>query len=167
MSLHTTRSAFFLIFTILTVVKGDPTTTCYESTTLETSIRGTTIPTKTASSSPSSPSGSVVADVAEFLANYGLKQDLELAATVFSLLYGLPLHYFLESFQGPDHLAKVGVNTFSRPSGLASPSFTAVPYPNTDTQYAFAVTDLSQSDLVINLPVMQENRLYLFDFWDV
>lgn len=88
----------------------------------------------------------------------------ELGATVFSLLYGDPLQAFYQLAQGI--IKDVGTNVLVHRNTTATASTLNVIRPNVDTIYATSMFDLSATDLVLTMPVMENDRFYLFAFYD-
>jgi Protein of unknown function (DUF1254) len=87
----------------------------------------------------------------------------ELGATVFSLLYGSPLLAF---YQLAGTLTDEGTNVLGSHNTTATASTHNVVRPNVDTVYAAGTFDLSATDLVLTVPLMEEDRFYLFAFYD-
>lgn len=88
----------------------------------------------------------------------------ELGATVFSLLYGSPLLAFYQLTKGT--LTSEGTNVLGSHNTTATASTRNVVRPNVDTVYAAGAFDLSATDLVLTVPPMEEDRFYLFAFYD-
>jgi hypothetical protein len=88
----------------------------------------------------------------------------ELGATVFSLLYGSPLLAFYQLTKGT--LTGEGTNVLGSHNTTATASTRNVVRPNVDTVYAAGAFDLSATDLVLTVPPMEEDRFYLFAFYD-
>ncbi|RDW63424.1 hypothetical protein BP6252_10969 [Coleophoma cylindrospora] len=86
------------------------------------------------------------------------------SASVFALQYGIPIYSFAQ-------LAVPFVNTGTinilvpQPT-LATPDETQVNAPNVDTLYSSAVYDLSQNDVRITVPPVDEDRYWVFAFYD-
>jgi hypothetical protein len=99
----------------------------------------------------------------EILQSLNLTDD-ELGATVFALLYGVPLLAFYQLVNGT--LSEEGLNVFGYINSTATASTRTVVRPNVDTIYGSATYDLSGSDLVLTVPPMEEDRFYLFAFYD-
>ena len=88
----------------------------------------------------------------------------ETGATAFSLLYGSPLTNFLQIAKST--LLYGESNILYSHNTTATASTRTVVRPNVDTVYAEAIFDLSATDLVLNLPAMEEDRFYLAAFFD-
>jgi hypothetical protein len=88
----------------------------------------------------------------------------ELGATVFSLLYGSPLVQFYQL--AATTLQHEGTNVLGSHNTTATASTRNVVRPNVDTVYAAGTFDLSATDLVLTMPLMAEDRFYLFAFYD-
>lgn len=58
------------------------------------------------------------------------------------------------------------INVFVPQPTLATPDETQVNAPNVDTLYSSAVYDLSQSDVRITVPLIDEDRYWVFAFYD-
>jgi hypothetical protein len=58
------------------------------------------------------------------------------------------------------------VNTLIPSSGLKTPNFRPVVDPNEDTLYSLAVFDLSQNDIVMDVPEVDSGRYWSFGFYD-
>jgi len=86
-------------------------------------------------------------------------------ATIFSLIYGLPLIAFFNQ-TGKVFNITGGANQINAQTGLASLSGAAVVKPNVDTLYSRVIIDLSQSDLVLTVPNITD-RFWIFPFYDV
>ncbi|KAE8167333.1 hypothetical protein BDV40DRAFT_295917 [Aspergillus tamarii] len=86
-------------------------------------------------------------------------------ATVFSLLYGYPLvSYATFALRTLGKLNST--NSFFHLRELTTPETTAVVRPNVDTLYSAAIIDLSNHDLILDVPVVDE-RFWVFPFYDV
>jgi hypothetical protein len=59
-----------------------------------------------------------------------------------------------------------GTNVLGSHNTTATASTRNVVRPNVDTVYAAATFDLSATDLVLTVPPMEEDRFYLFAFYD-
>ena len=88
----------------------------------------------------------------------------ELGATAFSLLYGSPLQNFHQLAEGT--LMGEGTNVLGSHNTTATASTRNVIRPNVDTVYAAGTFDLLATDLVLTVPPMEEDRFYLFAFYD-
>ena len=88
----------------------------------------------------------------------------ETGATAFSLLYGSPLLNFLTIAKST--LVYGESNILYSHNTTATASTRTVVRPNVDTIYAEAIFDLSATDVVLNLPAMEEDRFYLAAFFD-
>ncbi|RDW72834.1 hypothetical protein BP6252_06741 [Coleophoma cylindrospora] len=101
------------------------------------------------------------------LTKYGLPSN-PFGATAFSFLYGEPLLYYAQEFNGSTGLIKMGTNNYTVSNGgyLSNASFNQVTHPNVDTLYALAVIDLSENDVEIHFPPYQMDRVVIVDFWD-
>ena len=104
-------------------------------------------------------------DISQVFLDYDLPFN-ELGASVFSLIYGYPLASYRSEFEGSTGLSALGTNKLFSAGKPADASTTNVVKPNVDTEYAQAVIDLSAHDLVLTLPPMQQDRYYLFAFYD-
>ncbi|KAF2152147.1 hypothetical protein K461DRAFT_307474 [Myriangium duriaei CBS 260.36] len=99
------------------------------------------------------------------LREYGLPLDTT-GATAFALLYGIPLIYYTKEFDGAQGLSMIGVNHVFAQTTAATANTTEIVHPNADTLYALAAIDLSRTNVVLTLPEMEADRLYLLAFWD-
>jgi hypothetical protein len=90
--------------------------------------------------------------------------DNELGATVFALLYGAPLLAYYQLVNST--LPAVGTNVFAKENSTSTASTRTVVRPNVDTIYGSITYDLSATDLILSLPPMEEDRFYLFAFYD-
>ena len=88
----------------------------------------------------------------------------ELGATVFSLIYGSPLLAFYQLAEGI--LTSPGPNVLGSHNTTATAATHNVVRPNVDTVYAAGIFDLSATDIVLTVPPMEEDRFYLFAFYD-
>jgi hypothetical protein len=88
----------------------------------------------------------------------------ELGATVFSLIYGSPLLAFYQLAGAI--LTAPGPNIMGSHNTTATAATRNVVRPNVDTVYSAGIFDLSATDLVLTVPPMEEDRLYLFEFYD-
>ncbi|KIW92208.1 uncharacterized protein Z519_07192 [Cladophialophora bantiana CBS 173.52] len=84
-------------------------------------------------------------------------------ATEWSLEYGIPLLAY-EKAVGSLFKAGIGANRLIASSTLATPQSTAVVKPNRDTLYASVWYDLSQQDLVVDVPQV-DNRYFAVSFY--
>lgn len=79
--------------------------------------------------------------------------------------YGFPLY----PFRNPTIqtiLQANGTNRFYHGRQLADSSFTQVVSPNVDTLYSSAVLDLSQDDIILEIPEVND-RYYVYAIYDV
>ncbi len=90
----------------------------------------------------------------------------EVGATAFSLLYGTPLVGFRQLASTSGILELDGTNVLASHDTAANASVHVVVRPNVDTIYSTGVFDLSATDLVVTVPPMEEDRFYLFAFYD-
>ncbi|KAK5740665.1 hypothetical protein LTR17_004470 [Elasticomyces elasticus] len=90
----------------------------------------------------------------------------EVGATAFSLLYGAPLQQFRQLASTSGILKAEGSNALGSHYTTATASVRNVVRPNVDTIYATGIFDLSATDVVVTLPPMEEDRFYLFGFYD-
>ncbi|KAK5722969.1 hypothetical protein LTR17_014101 [Elasticomyces elasticus] len=90
----------------------------------------------------------------------------EAGATAFSLIYGAPLQQFRQLASTSGILKGEGSNALGSHYTTATASVRNVVRPNVDTIYATGIFDLSATDLVVTLPPMEEDRFYLFGFYD-
>ncbi|RJE22563.1 hypothetical protein PHISCL_05109 [Aspergillus sclerotialis] len=86
-------------------------------------------------------------------------------ATEFSLIYGYPLLAYAK-FALPILSSKYGTNTLDHGRQLATASFQSVVRVNADTIYTKATLDLSESDLIIQVPEVTD-RYWVFPFYDL
>ncbi|KAH8696320.1 hypothetical protein BGW36DRAFT_360166 [Talaromyces proteolyticus] len=86
-------------------------------------------------------------------------------ATAFAVTYGYPLTQYAATFDSL--LATNGSNTLYHHRITASPSSAAIVRPNVDTLYSMAAIDLSHSDVVLTIPPVNDNRFYVFPFYDL
>ncbi|KAL3485513.1 hypothetical protein BJX62DRAFT_242869 [Aspergillus germanicus] len=85
-------------------------------------------------------------------------------ATEFALIYGYPLLSYAK-FALPI-LQSRGTNELSHMRQLSTADFQDVVRPNVDTLYSLAILDLSQRDLIIEVPEIPD-RYWVFPFYDV
>ncbi|KAK3649673.1 hypothetical protein LTR56_006633 [Elasticomyces elasticus] len=90
----------------------------------------------------------------------------EVGATAFSLLYGAPLQQFRQLASTSGILKGEGSNALGSHYTTATASVRNVVRPNVDTIYATGIFDLSATDVVVTLPPMEDDRFYLFGFYD-
>lgn len=88
----------------------------------------------------------------------------ELGATVFSLLYGDPLIAFAQLAE--PLVVGLGTNVLASQNSTSTASTRNVVRPNVDTLYAAGTFDLSANDVGLTVPDMEEDRFYLFAFYD-
>ncbi|KAK4893460.1 hypothetical protein LTR27_008142 [Elasticomyces elasticus] len=87
-------------------------------------------------------------------------------ATAFSLIYGAPLQQFRQLASTSGILKGEGSNALGSHYTTATANVRNIVRPNVDTIYATGIFDLSATDLVVTLPPMDEDRFYLFGFYD-
>lgn len=80
-------------------------------------------------------------------------------------MYGEPLVAFAQ-FTEPT-LSKFGSNAPDNEANLATATGAAVIRPNVDTLYTRVGVDLSQTDVAITIPLIDDGRFYVFPFYDV
>ncbi|KAF1980978.1 hypothetical protein K402DRAFT_343350 [Aulographum hederae CBS 113979] len=85
-------------------------------------------------------------------------------ATAFALMYGYPLLAFRQFAEGL--VDGVGINAFEHGRRFLRPEDRSVVKPNVDTLYSSAVYDLSESNLVIDLPNIHTDQYHLFSYYD-
>jgi len=108
-------------------------------------------------------SGAVAKESAGSAATGNSSQD----ATVFSLIYGLPLASYVNlALSIEKGLGEFTTNTFYHQQQLATGGFTDINRPNVDTLYSEALVDLSSQDLVVTIPEVKD-RFYVFPFYDI
>ena len=90
----------------------------------------------------------------------------EVGATAFALFYGFLLVGFRQLASTSEILELDGTNVLASHSTVANASLHVVVRPNVDTIYSTGVFDLSATDVVVTLPAMEEDRFYLFGFYD-
>ncbi|KAK5132324.1 hypothetical protein LTR08_009159 [Meristemomyces frigidus] len=90
----------------------------------------------------------------------------EVGATAFSLLYGSPLVGFRQLASTSGILELDGTNVLASHATAANASLHVVVRPNVDTIYSTGAFDLSATDVVVTLPPMEDDRFYLFGFYD-
>ncbi|KAH8822884.1 hypothetical protein DL96DRAFT_1469949, partial [Flagelloscypha sp. PMI_526] len=79
--------------------------------------------------------------------------------------YGRPLIEFARLAK--DLVAGLGTNKFYRNPALADPNEQAVVLPNVDTLYGNAIIDLSEHDVVLTIPEVEDKeRYFVFAFYD-
>jgi hypothetical protein len=110
---------------------------------------------------------STLATSIPLLEKYGFPSN-PFGATAFAFLYGEPLLYYKQEFNGSTGLSLLGTNNFfvSNNGYLANASFDEVIHPNVDTLYGVAVLDFSEQDIEIYLPVYERDRVVIVDVWD-
>ena len=101
------------------------------------------------------------------LESYGFPNDA-FGATAFAFLYGEPLFYYQQEFQGSIGLSVLGTNNFfvNNNGSLSNASTLEVIHPNVDTLYGLAVLDFSEQNVEIFFPPYEESRVVVVDFWD-
>ncbi|KAL8827426.1 MAG: hypothetical protein Q9191_003193 [Dirinaria sp. TL-2023a] len=87
-----------------------------------------------------------------------------LEATAFALIYALPLIQLVNQTTAVFQAVN-GTNKINNQDQLASLSSAAVVKPNVDTLYSRVIVDLSQNDLELNIPVIND-RFWIFPFYD-
>lgn len=85
-------------------------------------------------------------------------------ATTFALVYGYPLLAWQRYAGGV--IDDVGTNNLHHARELSTPANRTVVKPNVDTLYSNLIYDLSDSDLVINVPDVPADDFKLFSFYD-
>ncbi|KAJ7141956.1 hypothetical protein C8R43DRAFT_1071568 [Mycena crocata] len=88
-------------------------------------------------------------------------------ATVFSLVYGLPLVQYV--IFGNSIAVKSGgwkTNSFLHETTLANATYHTIVLPNVDTLYSEALCDLSSNEVVVTMPPMASGRFYVLPFYD-
>ncbi|KAH8823839.1 hypothetical protein DL96DRAFT_1683033 [Flagelloscypha sp. PMI_526] len=106
-------------------------------------------------------SGIAICSVLVLSSATGTHQD----STVFAEQYGRPLIEFARLAQ--ILVAGLGTNSLSRTSALADPNQQAVVLPNVDTLYGSAIIDLSEHDVVLTVPEVDDtDRFFVFAFYD-
>lgn len=103
--------------------------------------------------------------IAKIFTDYALPYD-QLGATVFALLYGYAFPSYVSEFRGASGLQALGTNNIYNTGKLAAPGTNTIIRPNVDTIYAVSFTDLSEEDLVLTVPEMEQGRYYVFAFYD-
>lgn len=58
-----------------------------------------------------------------------------------------------------------GTNNFMHKRQLSTPAFQDVVRPNVDTLYSISILDLTQNDLLVDIPVV-DDRYWVFPFYD-
>lgn len=101
------------------------------------------------------------------LEQYGFP-DSPQGATAFAFVYGEPLLYFEQEFNGSVGLSLLGTNNYrlANHGNLANSSFDEVIHPNVDTLYSIAVLDFSENDVEVYVPPYETDRVVVVDFWD-
>jgi len=85
-------------------------------------------------------------------------------ATAFAIAYGTPLVSFENNTA--TYIQAVGANNVVSAPTLSDPRSQSVVRPNADTPYTLILIDLSQSDLVITIPEINDGRYWVFPFLD-
>lgn len=85
-------------------------------------------------------------------------------ATTFALTYGYPLLPFQKV--ADRFLPFNATNVIIHSRTLDTPANTTVVKPNADTLYSSALIDLSETDLVLNVPTIPPSEFVLFSFFD-
>ncbi|KAJ7734834.1 hypothetical protein B0H16DRAFT_1426235 [Mycena metata] len=88
-------------------------------------------------------------------------------ATVFSLVYGLPLvQYVIFGNSIADKAGEWKTNSFLHETTLANASYHTIVLPNVDTLYSEALIDLSSNNVIATVPPMTPGRFYVLPFYD-
>ncbi|CAG7990444.1 unnamed protein product [Penicillium salamii] len=87
-------------------------------------------------------------------------------ATRFSLIYGFPLIPFAKSAGDTLSIANA-TNKYYHMREIAGPLDQTIVRPNVDTLYSAAVIDLSHSDIVIDIPSIDNDRYWIYPFYDL
>lgn len=85
-------------------------------------------------------------------------------ATAFAIAYGTPLVAFENNTA--TYIDVIGANKVVSAPTLSNPQSQSVVRPNADTPYTLILIDLSQSDLVITIPEINDGRYWVFPFLD-
>lgn len=64
-------------------------------------------------------------------------------------------------------LQATATNQFIHVSSFPSPESSAVIAPNIDTLYSFAVLDLSENDVVLGIPTINDDRFWNYAVYDL
>ncbi|KAJ7772274.1 hypothetical protein B0H16DRAFT_1451349 [Mycena metata] len=90
-------------------------------------------------------------------------------ATIFSLIYGIPLTQYVifgDSIADKSD-GEWKTNAFNHETTLANASYHTIVLPNVDTVYSEALIDLSETNVVATMPPLEEGRFYVWPFYDV
>ncbi|KAG4436389.1 hypothetical protein IFR05_008145 [Cadophora sp. M221] len=87
------------------------------------------------------------------------------SATAFALIYGYPLVLYVQTFVPT--LQAVGANAILNEKTPAYANIEVLVRPNVDTLYSRAAIDLSQTDVVLSIPKVPEDRFYVVPFNDL
>ncbi|KAM0721792.1 hypothetical protein Q7P37_002717 [Cladosporium fusiforme] len=85
------------------------------------------------------------------------------AATELALIYAYPLLAFQKAFSSISPL--IGVNHIGHARQLATATNRHVVKPNVDTLYSTAIFDLSEKDVIIQMPAIPEGQYALLSFY--
>ena len=101
-----------------------------------------------------------------YLSSLVLAQSPEVAqnATAEALVYGFPLTQY--AMVAPRLLHTLGANAFYHAQVLSTPEDRSVVKPNVDTLYSTLIYDLSDADVVINVPEIPDDQFHLFSYFD-
>ncbi|KAJ7488131.1 hypothetical protein FB451DRAFT_1081737 [Mycena latifolia] len=90
-------------------------------------------------------------------------------ATVFSLIYGMPLAQYVPFANSIANMSggHWTTNSLLHSTSLVDASYRTVVMPNVDTLYSQGLIDLSTADLVATMPDMEPGRFYVCPFYDL
>ena len=102
-----------------------------------------------------------------YLSSLVLGQSPEAAqdATAEALVYGFPLTQYAMLASRLLH-SPLGANTFNHAQDLSTPDDRSVVKPNVDTLYSTLIYDLSDADVIINIPEIPDDQFHLVSYFD-